>query len=512
MKPLVFTCLNAKYTFHAWKCPVDARIKYQFVSGPPGFTQCDPDSRFSQLFFKVTGKRFIVGLFEWPANLADISGASSFLGLEKSLITLEKLIRHCASLTESKQDTSEAPGEFGKLISADVEASITPAVEPLTAESSSSSTMTNPTLPDVLNPPSSSLPSMPAPPVLRVQNQGLPKPRTPKPPAVDRARKPRSKKARLNDPDDQAMNNSEKYQSETVIHPLVSGRADASTISTSSSRPVLTTKTTNLSSNGARPLSSPVEVKLAPPEERIVQGTPEPPSNLPPTSVSTQQQWEWSYLMAHVSQERKDERETYDERFQMPNPKKWITADHLAHIGKKWNPICSCYVIYQYLHKVLKWPLEKSLIVNTYWLNGVSFQVFIPYIFNLIKIPEKLDCDPVLKLVVWSIVTMKKRGIIRPFIFCGEKTSDRLKPWTALIERHNDEILHFTWPFRVDSENMYIFHDPDHPSAPKKIKKRSIEDNFLADLNMTKEQVYAKIPRWVYGVWEDVNVVWRQKN
>jgi len=174
----------------------------------------------------------------------------------------------------------------------------------------------------------------------------------------------------------------------------------------------------------------------------------------------------------------------------------WMTPDEISHGNTKWSPIASCYTIFYYIFKTLRWPLEESRIVINYQTNAVKFSKIIPIIYKKYGISDKLkNSDILVQLLVWCIASMNSFGIIRPIIFEGStEKAFRLTSLCAVKHRYERTIYYVTWPFRTDSQNLYVLHDQS------KMKDMKIKDTFLMDLRLEKgyKKILKKIPDWVY--------------
>ena len=184
--------------------------------------------------------------------------------------------------------------------------------------------------------------------------------------------------------------------------------------------------------------------------------------------------------------------------------KEWLTPEHLQNMNTKWNPVCSLYVLFYYIHNIVKWPLEDCTIVNRWSKNGAPFRSMLPYIFRKYHMYSKYEeCDAILKMVIWCIVSMKINGCVHSIIFKGNTDSEKLNPLFSVKQRYRDDVYHISWPFRTDSTHLYIYHDR------KKIIPIKIKSHFMKDLHLDKKQklIFSKIPEWVYDFWKDIEVM-----
>lgn len=178
--------------------------------------------------------------------------------------------------------------------------------------------------------------------------------------------------------------------------------------------------------------------------------------------------------------------------------KSWMTPEQILHGNTKWNPIASCYIVFYYIFKTLRWPLEESRIIINYHTNAVKFSKVIPIIYKKYGISEQLkNSDILVQLLVWCIASMNSFGIIRPIIFEGStEKAFRLTSLCAVKQRYERTIYYVAWPFRTDTQNLYVLHDQT------KIKTIKIKDTFLLDLGLEKgyKKILKKIPDWVYKI------------
>jgi hypothetical protein len=99
------------------------------------------------------------------------------------------------------------------------------------------------------------------------------------------------------------------------------------------------------------------------------------------------------------------------------------------------------------------------------------------------------ESDVVVKLLVWCIASMNSFGVIRPLIFSASNDNAfELTPIFALKIKHEQILYYITWPIKVDSKKIYIFHDQS------KIKEIEIAKLW----GKSRRQILNKIPDWVY--------------
>jgi hypothetical protein len=179
--------------------------------------------------------------------------------------------------------------------------------------------------------------------------------------------------------------------------------------------------------------------------------------------------------------------------------KSWIDRDSLDET--KWNPIASYYLLFYYIHHQLKWPLNQSYVMANYYDNNVKWQKVMHSVYRNCGIEDKLkESDIITQLTVWCIVSMNTWGLVRPMIFEGStEHALRITVMMYLKQRFDGILYYITWPFRCDSNQLYILHDG------KKIKQFSIKEILLSDFHASRgafKKILKSVPSWLYHIYK----------
>ena len=183
-------------------------------------------------------------------------------------------------------------------------------------------------------------------------------------------------------------------------------------------------------------------------------------------------------------------------------PQQWLSVidGSVSWVNKgnsSWNPVASCYSLIYYIYKILKWPLEDLRMVITYNKGAVKFSKVIGDVYKQYDIMDKFnESDILTKVLVWFIASMNSFGVIRPIFFQGStKNAFKLAPLCSLRQKHEQLLYFVTWPMRIDSKHIHIFHNQTT------IKKYEIQE-FLNDLHVygKGKKVLKMIPDWIYKI------------
>jgi hypothetical protein len=176
--------------------------------------------------------------------------------------------------------------------------------------------------------------------------------------------------------------------------------------------------------------------------------------------------------------------------------KRWLEGLNDPQLNTRWNPIASIYSVLLYVQQVLQWPLMESRVVVNYGKPAFRLSAIAEKIYKHCNIEDKLaESDPIIKLLVWCILSMKTYGIIRPIIFkASTENGGRLTEFCAYRHRRDCILVYATWPFRVDSDKLYWIVDQT------KLKEMSLKSTILSDQHIDKKpkKVLKSIPNWVY--------------
>ena len=186
--------------------------------------------------------------------------------------------------------------------------------------------------------------------------------------------------------------------------------------------------------------------------------------------------------------------------FDQNNPsflnKRWLEGLNDPRLPTHWNPVASIYSVLLYVHQILQWPLLESRVVVHYGKPAFRLSTIADKIFKHCNIEDRLpESDPIIKLLVWCILSMKTYGIIRPIIFkAATENGGRLTDFCAYRHRRDCILVYATWPFRVDSDKLYWIVDQS------KLKEVSLKTTILNDLHIDKKpkKMLKDIPDWVY--------------
>lgn len=174
----------------------------------------------------------------------------------------------------------------------------------------------------------------------------------------------------------------------------------------------------------------------------------------------------------------------------------WMTDTELASRNLKWNSVGSCYALFYYISKILKWPLEEVRVVVNYDTNAVKFSSVIGQVYKLYKIEDKFAESTILtKFLVWCIASMNSFGVIRPMIFKGTSGNHQRMTELCASKQTYERILYYvTWPFRVDANKIYVILNRT------KLHEVPLKTTFLSDLHVESntKKLLKDIPDWVY--------------
>jgi len=189
-------------------------------------------------------------------------------------------------------------------------------------------------------------------------------------------------------------------------------------------------------------------------------------------------------------------------RYDQTNPsflcRSWLSELSGGQKNIRWSPIASCFVIFYYISRVLKWPLEETRVVWRYDRNAVRFDSVIGQVYKMYNIEERLrDSNILTQLLVWCIASMNSFGIIRPLLFKGtSENCHRLGEMCASRQRYERIMYYITWPFRVDSHKVYVIRNRT------KLHEFQLKTTFLSDMHSDKnlKKILKEIPDWVYNL------------
>ena len=184
----------------------------------------------------------------------------------------------------------------------------------------------------------------------------------------------------------------------------------------------------------------------------------------------------------------------YDQRNEAWLCRQWMAGP--AH-SNQWTPVGSFYVLFYYVAKILRWPLEEVRVVVDYATNAVPLKDVIRKVYTVHGIEEKWkESSPLLQLLVWCIASMNWYGIVRPLIFVGTPcNNERVKQWCACKQPYNQVLYYITWPFRVDATQFHVLRNGN-------LKSSDFRATFINDLH-GKHQVkklLKDIPDWVHAL------------
>jgi hypothetical protein len=176
--------------------------------------------------------------------------------------------------------------------------------------------------------------------------------------------------------------------------------------------------------------------------------------------------------------------------------KRWLEGINTSHNYTHWNPIASVYAILLYVQKILRWPLVESRIIVHYDKPAIRLCSVVEQIYKHCNIQHRLaDSDPIIQMLIWCMMSMNTFGVIRPIIFkASTDNGGRLVDFCAYRHRQDCVLYYTTWPFRVDSQKVYVLHNQT------KIKEIIMKSSILSDLHIEKnpKKVLKEIPEWVY--------------
>jgi hypothetical protein len=189
-------------------------------------------------------------------------------------------------------------------------------------------------------------------------------------------------------------------------------------------------------------------------------------------------------------------------RYDQTNPsflcRSWLSESSGGQKNIKWSPIASCFVIFYYISRVLKWPLEETRVVWRYDRNAVRFDSVIGQVYKMYNIEERLRDSTILtRLLVWCIASMNSFGIIRPLLFKGtSENCYRLGEMCASRQRYERIMYYITWPFRVDHHKVYVIRNRT------KLHEFQLKTTFLSDMHSDRnlKKILKEIPDWVYNL------------
>ena len=186
----------------------------------------------------------------------------------------------------------------------------------------------------------------------------------------------------------------------------------------------------------------------------------------------------------------------YDQHTSSYVNKRWLEGINTSHNFTHWNPIASVYAILLYIQRILRWPLIESRIIVHYDKPAIRLCAVVEQIYKHCNIQHRLaESDPIIQMLIWCMMSMNTFGVIRPIIFkASTENGGRLVDFCAYRHRQDCVLYYTTWPFRVDTQKVYVLHNQT------KIKEIIMKSSILSDLHIEKnpKKVLKEIPEWVY--------------
>lgn len=255
------------------------------------------------------------------------------------------------------------------------------------------------------------------------------------------------------------------------------------------------------SSNATKPIDEEVKVitYVQPKQETVVtEPLDTTPSHAAPQSAFSSTKSIYQKYLPEAALIDKVNR--YDQTRPQLLCRNWLSSDEITKGNSHWNPISTCFAIFYYISKSLKWALHDTRVVVDYQHNAVPLDTLIQKVYKMYGIENRFDeSNVVTRMLVWCIASMKSYGIVRPMVLkATSESAFRIAPMCASKQKH-DRVLYFvTWAFWTDSHEVYILHNNT------KLNHFKIKDTILADLHMARnaKKMLKEIPDWVYGMWD----------